>query len=201
MSSAINLYGNRNVEEGCVHVEDYAVIRTAPEPECLDREMEKGMNKSSIWIEPSSPRYILGPQSRLNYAKVYTAEYNVKVWFISKFHAEDSEQVVVDDNNTHPPLQEYSAPRRYETSRPVRSQPGRQQYIDSIDHYQNHDKNLRFDGMEPMRFKVPDLTLARNTTYPGQNRPEAEYSFNLTLPGNYQPRNDMFPDQRRVRIV
>ena len=101
----------------------------------------------------------------------------------------------MDDNNTHPPLQDYSAPRRYEPSRQMRLQPGRQQYIG---HYQDHDKIQRFDEMESVRFKVPDLTLARNTTYPGQYKPETEYTFNSASRGNHQPRNDMTTDRRRA---
>lgn len=45
-----------------------------------------------ICVEPTEPRHRLDVTSRLNYAKVYTVEHNVKVCFIGKIH-KDSYQV------------------------------------------------------------------------------------------------------------
>lgn len=42
-----------------------------------------------IRIEVGSPRHGLDPTSRLNYAKIYTVEHNLKVSFIGRVH-EDS---------------------------------------------------------------------------------------------------------------
>lgn len=39
-----------------------------------------------IRIEPKSPRDVLDEMSRLNYAKTYTVEHNVKVAFIGRVH-------------------------------------------------------------------------------------------------------------------
>ena len=47
-----------------------------------------------------SPREKLDPTSRINYAKVYTIEYNVKVYFIGKIHSSDRHQVMADYKNT-----------------------------------------------------------------------------------------------------
>ena len=42
-------------------------------------EKERGLTKKPIKVIPSSPRHKLDSFSRLNYAKTYTVEYNVKV--------------------------------------------------------------------------------------------------------------------------
>lgn len=48
----------------------------------------------------SSKREKLDPTSRLNYAKVYTIEYNVKVLFIGGVDPKQRHQVLADLENT-----------------------------------------------------------------------------------------------------
>jgi Family of unknown function (DUF6590) len=48
----------------------------------------------------SSPREKLDPASRINYAKMYTIEYNVKVFFIGSVHHKQRHQVLADLQNT-----------------------------------------------------------------------------------------------------
>jgi hypothetical protein len=67
------------------------------------------MTKTPIKVVPSDGRHKLDHASRLNYAKVYTVEYNVKVWFIGKIHRDSEGDLIVAYNDVHPPLQ---APRR-----------------------------------------------------------------------------------------
>ena len=76
-------------------------------------DREKGlMTKKSIRIEIKDPAHKLDPLSRLNYAKVYTVEHNVKVLFIGKV-AENYEQAVVTAfNDTHPPIDRSPYPER-----------------------------------------------------------------------------------------
>lgn len=62
------------------------------------------MVRQPIKVEPRYPNLKLDPASRLNYAKIYTIECNVKVRFIGKIHQNSSAQVVSDYNNLHPQL-------------------------------------------------------------------------------------------------
>jgi hypothetical protein len=48
------------------------------------------LSKSPIRVVPNSPREKLDPASRVNYAKIYTVEHNVKVAFIG--HIAESDQ-------------------------------------------------------------------------------------------------------------
>jgi hypothetical protein len=56
---------------------------------------------------PKLPSYKLDRASRLNYAKVYTIEYNVKVKFIGKIHPDSSPKVVANYNELHPPISQF----------------------------------------------------------------------------------------------
>lgn len=87
-----------------VHAEVHTIVHTTKQPQYIDGEWEKGMTKGSIRIEAASPRDKLEPQSRLNYAKVYTVECNVKVCFIGKVHVDFRQRLVADYNEVHPQL-------------------------------------------------------------------------------------------------
>jgi hypothetical protein len=52
-------------------------------------------------MEPRAYRDQLDPTSRLNYTKIYTVEYNVKVSFIGKIHRDSVRDFVRDFNETH----------------------------------------------------------------------------------------------------
>jgi hypothetical protein len=98
-------YGFQGVLKFGVHPNDHAVVYSSRRdgPYISDRE-EGLMTKKSIRIEIKDPSHKLDPMSRLNYAKVYTVEHNVKVLFVGKV-AENYEQAVVAAfNETHPPL-------------------------------------------------------------------------------------------------
>jgi hypothetical protein len=55
-------------------------------------------------MEPRTHRDELHPTSRLNYAKTFTVEYNVKVNFIGKIHKDSVKDFVRDYNQTHTSL-------------------------------------------------------------------------------------------------
>jgi hypothetical protein len=67
-------------------------------------EGEETLLKSAIRIDPKTPRDKLDPLSRLNYAKIYTVEYNVKVCFVGNIHENSVKYFVRDFNHTHAPL-------------------------------------------------------------------------------------------------
>lgn len=99
----INTYSNQGTNKRGVHADDHAIIYT-DKPTRFEGELEKGLSKSPIRVVPVSGRHKLDKASRLNYAKVYTIEYNVKVWFIGKIHSTSEDKIVADYNATHPPL-------------------------------------------------------------------------------------------------
>jgi hypothetical protein len=96
-------YGGQGTLKYGVHPEDHAAIYSSRKdgPCILPAE---NMAKEPIRVEVLDLSYKLDPMSRLNYAKLYTVEHNVKVLFIGKI-AKKYEQKVVDAYNlTHQPL-------------------------------------------------------------------------------------------------
>jgi hypothetical protein len=94
-------YGGRATTKPGVHANDHAIIYT-------DRAMlvagEADLAKRPIRVKPYSPEHLLEPASRLNYAKVYTVEYNAKVWFIGEIHESSEWLLTAAYNEVHPPL-------------------------------------------------------------------------------------------------
>jgi hypothetical protein len=71
-------YSRQGVKKKGVHANHHTIIYT--EKPVLSRgERDKGLTKKPIKVIPSSPRHKLDNFSRLNYAKTYIVEYNVKV--------------------------------------------------------------------------------------------------------------------------
>lgn len=67
---------------------------------------ESKLSKKAIRVAPLGRRDVLDPASRLNYAKIYTVEYNVKVCFIGEIHKTSVKYFVRDYNAQHQPLPE-----------------------------------------------------------------------------------------------
>lgn len=59
--------------------------------------------KSAIRIEMDYPSEKLDPLSRMNYAKLYTVEHNVKVFFIGRIAKKYERDLMVAYNEVHPP--------------------------------------------------------------------------------------------------
>jgi len=81
---------------------NYAIIYTSdtvPEPLKHERQL-----LTPIRMVPTNPRHLLKPEHRIYYSKVYTIEYNVKVWFIGSIHRHSKKKLVEDYNRVHPPL-------------------------------------------------------------------------------------------------
>jgi hypothetical protein len=72
-------YSGQGVNKRGARAEDHAIIYSGKKPVALRGEKEKGLSMRSIRVSPESPRHKLDDTSRLNYAKPYTVEYNVKV--------------------------------------------------------------------------------------------------------------------------
>ncbi|KFZ25454.1 hypothetical protein V502_00058 [Pseudogymnoascus sp. VKM F-4520 (FW-2644)] len=93
----------------------HAIIYTTiasegPTPPPTELDGEDVLPNLPILVEAKSPRHELDPTSRLNYAKVYTVEHNIKVCFIGKIHKDSIAEFIaaydrVDamaDENLHP---------------------------------------------------------------------------------------------------
>ncbi len=101
----IMTYSMQGVLKAGVHPEDHAVVYSSRRDGRYLLEREEGlMPKSPIRIEMNSPREKLDLLSRLNYAKVYTVEHNVKVFFIGRVAKECEHALIVAYNKAHPPL-------------------------------------------------------------------------------------------------
>jgi hypothetical protein len=72
-------YSGQGLNKRGVHAEHHAIIYSGKKPVAFRGEKEKGLQKRSIKVTPDNPRHKLDDASRLNYAKTYTVEYNVKV--------------------------------------------------------------------------------------------------------------------------
>ena len=73
------------------------------------------MSKKPIRIELTAPSDKLDPLSRLNYAKTYTVEHNVKVLFIGRVAGNYEQEVATAFNSVHPPLNSSSSNSAYYT--------------------------------------------------------------------------------------
>jgi hypothetical protein len=96
-------YGSQGTNKRGVHANHHTIIYTE-QPRMIHGEGARGLTKRPIRVIPYEPQHKLDPASRLNYAKIYTVEHNVKVWFIGKLAEESEQTVVIDYNEVNPPL-------------------------------------------------------------------------------------------------
>ncbi|KAN0102260.1 hypothetical protein V8E51_012770 [Hyaloscypha variabilis] len=101
----ISTYSGKGVNKQGVNADHHAIIYSGKKPVAFRGEKEKGLQMRSIKVTPDNPRHKLDDASRLNYAKTYTVECNVKVWFIGRVSSESEWQVRTDYNRVHPPLE------------------------------------------------------------------------------------------------
>ncbi|KAL5322338.1 hypothetical protein ACEPPN_010311 [Leptodophora sp. 'Broadleaf-Isolate-01'] len=96
-------YEGRGTLKPGVKANDHAVIYTdkAVGPLCLENEV---LDKLPIRMEPADASHKLHLASRVNYAKVYTVEHNVKVLFIGTLPRNSQAQLSFDYNLQHPPI-------------------------------------------------------------------------------------------------
>ena len=109
VSRPVTTYSGQGVTKKGVHANDHTIIYSEEKPFWYDGEYEKGMEKAPIKIK-CDRRHKLDKASRLNYAKQYTVEYNVKVWFIGSVEKDFLWQLTTDYNAANPPLQSRGVP-------------------------------------------------------------------------------------------
>ncbi|KAG4435137.1 hypothetical protein IFR05_009369 [Cadophora sp. M221] len=87
----------------CVIADHHTIVFSEKKAVYAHGEKVKGLTKKPIRISCST-RHKLDELSRMNYAKTYTVEYNVKVCFIGKVDKKSEWQLTADYNIMHPPL-------------------------------------------------------------------------------------------------
>jgi hypothetical protein len=99
-------YGKQGTNKSGVQAEHHAIIHTSQHPVWLPGEKDKKppMTMKPIRVSVKDNQHKLDERSRLNYAKLYTVEYNVKVWFIGRISKECEAQLALDYNTIHPPI-------------------------------------------------------------------------------------------------
>jgi hypothetical protein len=97
-------YGLQGVLKHGVHPEDHAAVYSSRNGPHLLKDEAKLPMKSPIRIDMKDFSEKLDPLSRLNYAKLYTVEHNVKVYFIGQVSKRYEQHLMIDYNQVHPPL-------------------------------------------------------------------------------------------------
>ena len=98
-------YGGQGVLKSGVHPEDHGVAYSSVKEGPFLLERESGlMSNGPIRIKAVDQKHRLDPLSRINYSKVYTVEYNVKVFFIGEVARDCLKLLAANYNAAHPPV-------------------------------------------------------------------------------------------------
>ena len=96
-------YLGRGTTKPGVKAEYHTIIHTSDSPVAL--QGENGIVLTPLKVKPDDHENgILDRASRLNYAKLYTVEHNVKVWFVSRLNSAAEIQLRIDYDRIHPQL-------------------------------------------------------------------------------------------------
>jgi hypothetical protein len=81
----------------------FAIIYTEQQP--LNKSAgETTITRPAIRVKPSNPQHKLEEDSRINYAKVYTVEYHMKVCFIGVVSKDSEQKLLTTFQGLHPSL-------------------------------------------------------------------------------------------------
>lgn len=109
MGRPINTYSSQGVTNNGFHAAHHTIVYSTKRPHYIHGEREKGLTKKPIKINCTA-HHNLHERSRLNYAKSYTVEHNVKVCFIGKIDRKSEWYLTADFNNAHPLLEQHLPP-------------------------------------------------------------------------------------------
>lgn len=110
--SPIMSYRGQGTGKSGVKAEHHAIIHTTEYPVSVPGEKE--MTLSPLRVKPDHPvDGLLDQASRLNYAKFYTVEHNVKVWFIARLAKAAEHRLQIEYDLIHPPLGQAIATSAY----------------------------------------------------------------------------------------
>lgn len=88
-------YHHRGTGKSGAQASEHAIIYTGSRPP-KELKGEAKLKNYPIQVVPSNPRNKLALESRVNYAKIYTVEYNVKVMFIGRIAKDDQRKFMTD---------------------------------------------------------------------------------------------------------
>jgi hypothetical protein len=94
-------YGGKGTWKKGVHPDDHAVIYSSDTP---PETPDEKLNNPPIRVKLTSKAEKLDRMARINYAKVYTVEHNVKVLFIGNIHNKSLEDFIRTYNEAHQPI-------------------------------------------------------------------------------------------------
>lgn len=97
--SPILTYHYQGTKKGGVIPDDHAIVYVGDRPP-PNLSGEHTLSKPPIEMIPKNARHKLEPASRINYAKIYTVEHNVKVCFIGRIAQSSEKQLMTDFDNT-----------------------------------------------------------------------------------------------------
>lgn len=104
---SIVTYGGQGTSKGGCHPRDHAVIYSGHHQPPLIHGENANLLRHPIRCKMDSDRLKLDTASRLNYAKLYTIEHNVKVQFIGSISTSSQSRLIADYNDIHRPLQDH----------------------------------------------------------------------------------------------
>jgi hypothetical protein len=93
-------YSGLGTRKHRVRGHEHAAVFTGTKEVLAPGEADNGL-RPPIRVIPNTPEDKLDPMTRINYAKVYTVEYNVPVRFIGRIDGKSSRRLVSDYNAIH----------------------------------------------------------------------------------------------------
>jgi hypothetical protein len=154
-------YGLQGVLKRGVHPEDHAAVYSSRNnrPYLLDAEARLPL-KRPIRIDMKDVSEKLDPLSRLNYAKLYTVEHNVKVYFIGKVATRHEQHLMVDYNQVHPPLSAHDINYREHSNDNDESQ-----FASMADHTPSYQRSPTPSGYTPSYPTPSEYTQSYGLSY------------------------------------
>ncbi|KAH8591812.1 hypothetical protein B0O99DRAFT_631715 [Bisporella sp. PMI_857] len=174
-------YGGQATLKRGVHSGDHAVIYTTETkgaPSIMPGEL---LAKKALRMVPKTPRDKLDLASRVNYAKVYTVEHNVKVFFVGRIEKSHEQRLVTDYNLTQSPL-----PDRQQSH--IASEPADYGHTQGADpYYYQLQQDTNLDNSQRQDHTSTVENQRQDGGYIGQ-----EYENQTHQNDNYEPQDDLY---------
>lgn len=100
----IHNYGGRGTREDGVHFKESAIVYTSSDPPPLLEAEQISEKFASVRVIPRSPMDRLDTSSRVNYTKLYTIEYNIKMHVVGQIDIDHMERFLNNVRLAHPSL-------------------------------------------------------------------------------------------------
>jgi len=92
-------YGHQGTTKRGINPDHHAIIYTSKDAP-KELKGEAPLRKRPIQVIPNTPRDKLSLDSRVNYAKIYTVEHNVKVLFTGRLAPKSEGKFLIDFDET-----------------------------------------------------------------------------------------------------